>query len=83
MTITLPSLLSFERKLETSDALMYAGNWGEDPIKESDWKKIPVIKRQNRSTISAYGTKDNDKVKPNPVSSDSDDANLPHGNDTL
>ncbi len=81
--IELPSLLSFERKLEISDALMYAGNWGEAPVKENDWKKIPITKRQNRSTISAHGTKDDDKTKPNPVSSDSDDANLPHDKDTL
>jgi CRISPR-associated protein Csy3 len=81
--ILLPSLLSFERKLETSDALMYAGNWGENPLKETDWKMIPITKRQNRSTISAYGTKDDDKTKPNPVSSDSDDANLPHDKNTL
>ena len=82
-TIELPSLLSFERKLETSDALMYAGKWGTDPLEESDWKMIPITKRQNRSTISAHGTKDDDKTKPNPVSSDSDDANLPHDRDTL
>jgi len=81
--LALPSLLSFERKLETSDALMFAGNWGEDPITENDWKEIPITKRQNRSTISAYGTKDDDKTKPNPVSSDSDDANLPHDKNTL
>lgn len=82
-SITLPSLLSFERKLETSDALMYAGNWGKDPTKKNDWKMIPITKRQNRSTISNHGTKDDDKAKPNPVSSDSDDANLPHDKDTL
>ena len=29
MTIQLPSLLSFERKLETSDGLMYSGNWSD------------------------------------------------------
>lgn len=81
--IELPSLLSFERKLEPSDALMYAGNWGEDPIKTNGWDMIPITKRQNRSTISAHGTKDDDKTKPNPVSSDSDDANLPHDKDTL
>jgi len=83
--IELPSLLSFERKLETSDALMYAGNWGKEknPIKESNWEMIPITKRQNRSTISNHGTKDDDKAKPNPVSSDSDDANLPHDKDTL
>lgn len=81
--IVLPSLLSFERKLETSDALMYSGGWGEDPLKETAWKMIPITKRQNRSTISAYGTKEDDKTKPNPVSSDSDDANLPHDKNTL
>ena len=27
MSIKLPSMLAFERKLETSDALMMAGNW--------------------------------------------------------
>ncbi|MBL4831663.1 MAG: type I-F CRISPR-associated protein Csy3 [Aliivibrio sp.] len=82
-TIELPSLLSFERKLETSDALMYSGSWGQDPTNEKDWKMIRITKRQNRSTISAHGTKDDDKTKPNPVSSDSDDANLPDGKDTL
>lgn len=81
--IELPSLLSFERKLETSDALMYAGNWGGNPLEENDWKMIPVTKRQNRSTQSAYGIDDNKKAMPNPVASDSDDANLPHNRDTL
>ncbi len=81
--IALPSLLSFERKLETSDALMYSGSWGDVLDKASDWQMIPITKRQNRSTISAYGTKDDDKIKPNPVSSDSDDANLPHDKNTL
>lgn len=79
--IELPSLLCFERKLEPSDALMYAGNWGEDPVMCSDWKMIAITKRQNRSTISAHGTNPEDKAKPNPVSSD--DATLPHDRDTL
>ena len=81
--IILPSLLSFERKLETSDALMYSGSWGGDPIKESDWKMIPITERNNRSTQSAYGIDDAKKSEPNPVSSGSDDANLPHDKDTL
>jgi CRISPR-associated protein Csy3 len=90
MAEKLPTLLSFERKLEPSDALMYGGNWndsiendGAEQSKEAAWQPIPITKRQNRSTQSAYGTKDEDKSKPNPVSSDSDDANLPHNNDTL
>lgn len=84
MSIKLPSVLSFERKLETSDALMYAGNWGDtDEPQPQNWQIIPITKRQNRSTQSAYGIIDAKKSEPNPVSSDSDDANMPHGNDTL
>ncbi len=79
MTIELPSMLAFERKLETSDGLMFSGDW-EDKDK---WKAIPITTRQNRSTQSAHGTSDEDKLKPNPVSSDSDDANLPIDQDTL
>lgn len=82
--IKLPSVLSFERKLETSDALMYAGNWEEtDEPPAQEWQHIPITKRQNRSTQSAFGIEDAKKMKPNPVSSDSDDANLPHDKDTL
>lgn len=84
MSIKLPPVLSFERKLETSDALMYAGNWGDtDEPQTQEWQIIPITKRQNRSTQSAYGINDAKKSEPNPVSSDSDDANLPHGKDTL
>ncbi|MCB1936181.1 MAG: type I-F CRISPR-associated protein Csy3 [Nitrosomonas sp.] len=80
--IPLPSMLSFERKLECSDGLMFSGNWDEKEQKDK-WQSIPVVPRQNRSTQSAYGINDVDKTKPNPVSSDSDDANLPMDNDTL
>lgn len=80
--IDLPSLLSFERKLETADGLMYGGNWTE--LQNNDaWKPVRITKRQNRSTQSAHGTDDAKKSQPNPVSSDSDDANLPHDKDTL
>lgn len=82
MKIDLPSMLAFERKLETSDALMFSGNWEDITILEK-WQNIPITKRQNRSTQSAHGTSDTDKIKPNPVSSDSDDANLPLEHDTL
>lgn len=84
MAVKLPAVLAFERKLETSDALMFAGNWedtGEPSVQ--DWQVIEITKRQNRSTQSAYGIDDAKKTQPNPVSSDSDDANLPHGKDTL
>lgn len=90
--IKLPSLLSFDRKLETSDALMYSGNWGNVPENYDDeekekqvtaWKKIKISPRYNRSTQSAEGTSDANKTAPNPVSSGNDDANLLSGNDTL
>ena len=80
--INLPSMLSFERKLETSDGLMFASNWSEKDQQEK-WSSISIVKRQNRSTQSAYGIDDIKKTAPNPVSSDSDDANLPIGKDTL
>lgn len=83
MTIKLPSMLAFERKLETSDALMTSGKWEYLDKKESKWSPIEITKRQNRSTQSAYGTSDEKKAKPNPASSNSDDANLPHDQDTL
>ncbi|MGJ8694555.1 MAG: type I-F CRISPR-associated protein Csy3 [Thalassotalea sp.] len=82
MKIELPSMLAFERKLETSDALMFSGEWKNITAAEA-WHAIPITKRQNRSTQSAHGTSDTDKTKPNPVSSDSDDANLPLKHDTL
>lgn len=80
--IKLPSLLAFERKFEVSDALMYSGNWS-DLDKQDAWKIIPITKRQNRSTQSAYGIDDAKKSEANPVAADNDDANLPMNQDTL
>lgn len=82
--IPLPSMLAFERKLEVSDALMKSGNW--NMVDEDDvhaWLPIQVVPRKNRSTQSAYGIKDDEKTKPNPVAAENDDANLPHDRDTL
>lgn len=100
MTIDLPSMLAFERKLETSDGLMFAGNWqnrGKEAVKVTKskqdgskyeiekpaWQPISVTKRYNRSTQSSHGIEEEKKTKPNPKSSDSDDANLPIDKDTL
>ena len=83
MTIQLPSLLSFERKLETSDALMYSGNWKDNLLKEQKWQAIPITERYNRSTQSSFGINDAKKSEANPVSAGSDDANLPHDKNTL
>jgi CRISPR-associated protein Csy3 len=82
MTIELPSMLAFERKLETSDALMFSGEW-ENIISAEKWQAIPISKRWNRSTQSAFGTTDDKKIQPNPVSQGADDANLPLAHDTL
>lgn len=82
MSIKLPSMLSFERKLECSDGLMFSGNWC-DNLNAENWESIAVVPRQNRSTQGAYGIDDVKKTSPNPVSSDSDDAKLPDDKDTL
>lgn len=82
--ITLPSMLAFERKLEVSDALMYAGNWKQwEQQGSGNWLPVQIVPRKNRSTQSAYGIGDEEKTKPNPVAADNDDANLPHDRDTL
>ena len=94
---TLPSILSFDRKLEPSDALMYSANWQDvpeanstdsdkpksDTEKELVWKKVLIKPRFNRSTQSAYGIKEEKKSDANPVSSGNDDANLFSSDDTL
>jgi len=58
--ILLPSMLSFERKLECSDGMMFAVDWNQKTQQEN-CSHIPVVPRQNRSTQSAYGIKDVDK----------------------
>ncbi|MBC6987946.1 type I-F CRISPR-associated protein Cas7f/Csy3, partial [Alteromonas sp. BZK5] len=42
-----PSVLAFEAKLIPSDALMFAGNWGEE-----SWDPIKVGEKAVRGTIS-------------------------------
>ncbi len=82
MAIKLPTLLSFERKNENSDALMFSGNWSDKENTEA-WNPIEIVQRFNRSTQSAFGTDDEKKSQANPASSDSDDANLSFEHDTL
>ena len=77
----LPSMLAFDRKLEPSDALMHAGNWGDWGADDPSWRSIAIIPRQNRGTQSAYNTPKAKRSQPNPVKGD--DANLPHDLDTL
>src|SRR5690554_5914031 len=82
MKIDLPSMLAFERKLETSDALMFSGNW-EDVGTKEEWQDIPIIKRWNRSTKSFFSTPDKEMQEANPVLQGADDANLPLAHNTL
>ena len=83
------SVLAFERKLDPSDALFYAGNW--DARKKSDaWEAIKVNTKSVRGTISnRLKTSDgNDPAKldakiENPNLQTVDVAQLPHTDDTL
>ena len=88
--IKLPSLLSFERKLETSDGLMYAGNWDDrkkdyidDKKKNLAWNPIKITSRYNRATKSMYSIRNKDSEKIEPNLAEGDDANLPMNKDTL
>lgn len=47
-TIKTASVLAFERKLANSDAMMYAGNWGQ----EDGWQAIAIQEKAVRGTIS-------------------------------
>lgn len=90
--IVLPSMLAFERKLEVSDGLMYAGifdnrnlKYAKDDEKKENklWQEIAITTRKNRATQSAEGINDIKKTEPNPVASGDDQAVIPSGCDTL
>lgn len=89
MTIEIPSVLAFDRKLENSDALMYAGNW-ENRNEANQWQKIEITERRNRGVMGHQLSDElldnpddlqKEVEKPNPVWGD--DATLPHDCDTL
>jgi len=47
-----PTVLSFERKLENSDAIMFSGNWRDINSQDKDkWPKIELTDRRNRGVI--------------------------------
>jgi len=52
-TLTMPSVLSFDRKLEPSDAVMHSGNWN-DMGKMDGWKEIELFDRRNRAVFSNF-----------------------------
>lgn len=82
------SVLAFERKLDTSDALFFAGNW-DDRANSSQWGNVEVNAKSVRGTISnRLKTKDQDPAKldaaiENPNLQTVDVAMLPASADTL
>lgn len=82
------SVLAFERKLDPSDALFFAGNWAERGNSQA-WPHVEVREKSVRGTISnRLKTSEQDPLKlnqkiesPNPQTVDV--ATLPHDADTL
>ncbi len=81
------SVLAFERKLDPSDGLFYAGKW--DDRSNSTWPALIVREKSIRGTISnRLKTADRDSAKldaniQNPNLQKVDVATLPHDADTL
>ena len=82
------SVLAFERKLDPSDALFFAGTWA-DRVASQPWPAVPVRAKSVRGTISnRLKTKDQDPAKldaaiENPNLQTVDVAMLPADADTL
>jgi CRISPR-associated protein Csy3 len=83
------SVLAFERKLDPSDALFYAGNWDAKDVSSTNWKHIVIHEKSVRGTISnRLKTKEQDPAKlnaaiQNPNLQTVDVATLPADTDTL
>ncbi|MDO3383304.1 type I-F CRISPR-associated protein Csy3 [Gilvimarinus algae] len=87
-TLKTASVLAFERKLDPSDALFYAGDW-DDQANSRNWQPVSIIEKSVRGTISnRLKTKDQDPAKldaaiENPNLQTVDVAALPADADTL
>ena len=87
-TIKTASVLAFERKLDPSDALFFAGNWAQRDASQM-WSAVEVRSKSVRGTISnRLKTKDQDPAKldaaiENPNLQTVDVATLPAEADTL
>lgn len=87
----LPTILSFDRKLEPSDGLLFSGKWenrNQEEIKPNQtndaktyWKKVNIDKRGNLGTKSQCKLGRGKRTDPNPVQGDR--AGLFDGDDTL
>ncbi|AWI81284.1 type I-F CRISPR-associated protein Csy3 [Parazoarcus communis] len=88
MTLKTASVLAFERKLDPSDALFYAGTWDQRDIAEG-WHAVSISEKSVRGTISnRLKAKDQDPAKldaaiENPNLQKVDVAALPSSADTL
>lgn len=82
------SVLAFERKLDPSDGLFYAGRW-EERDNHQHWQRVPIREKAVRGTISnRLKTRDQDPAKldasiQNPNLQQVDVAALPMEADTL
>ncbi|GED23781.1 type I-F CRISPR-associated protein Csy3 [Halomonas halmophila] len=82
------SVLAFERKLDPSDALLYAGQWSQRDVLEG-WQPVTIREKSVRGTISnRLKAKEQDPAKldaaiENPNLQTVDVATLPHEADTL
>lgn len=86
--LTTASVLAFERKLDPSDALLFAGNWHERDA-ASAWRGVEVREKSVRGTISnRLKTRDQDPARldaeiQNPNLQTVDVAALPNDADTV
>ena len=87
-TITMPTVLAFDRKLEPSDALMYSGRW-EAINSDETWDKIELFERRNRAVKSNFKQEileDEEELQKQIAEANlawGDDAALLHEHDTL
>ncbi len=87
-TLTLPSVLAFDRKLEPSDGVMFSGNWSEIGNDEN-WLPIQLFERRNRAVKSNFSKEvlaDEEQLQKQIAEANlswGDDAALKHGQDTL
>lgn len=88
MTLKTASVLAFERKLDPSDALFFAGHW-DARDNDAQWSAVAITEKSVRGTISnRLKTKDQDPTKldaaiQNPNLQTVDVAALPADADTL
>lgn len=89
MTLKTASVLAFERKLDTSDALFFSGDWS-DKDNITSWDAVAIHEKSVRGVISNRlkdKDKNNDAKLDNEIESPNlqtvDAATLPHNHDTL